>query len=347
LSYESEHPLPDGTRLSDVREFVRLLGYKKTGVMHSKQHGRFEEYHFFDEKDYRSWSGVELAIQINGKSLAVSTRTPISRSFYDLEHQNATIASLKKRFGGKFRSDEGSGRYLRPESLPPPPPASGCHLAFARFGSNLIRATFYLDSRNIAKQEAEEFLASMGLSATVLSNNMAASFIVTALEDYFKSTFVALLRYSTHKRSFFKSLTLKGDQLAAISDGKSGIEHQVAETMSFQNIAAVCRHFASLETKLDLAGILRRPYRKRRQSFFETIELLVSARHDFVHRAKLDLGLTDKRMYDLIYDLDVAMTRVYTRIIEYNDWPAMDRTWHLGNRKARERFKMNANRAAN
>jgi len=66
----------------------------------------------------------------------------------------------------------------------------------------------YLDSRNIAKQKGEEFLASIGMSATALGNNMAASFIVTALEDYFKSTFVTLLRYSRNKRSFFKNLTL-------------------------------------------------------------------------------------------------------------------------------------------
>jgi hypothetical protein len=86
----------------------------------------------------------------------------------------------------------------------------------------------------------------MGLSATVLSNNMAASFVVTSLEDYFKSTFVALLRYSPNKRSFFKSHMLKGDHLAAISDAKSSVEDQVAETMSFQNIAAVCRLFEKL-----------------------------------------------------------------------------------------------------
>jgi hypothetical protein len=339
MSYESEHSLPLGTRLADVREFVQLLGYKKTGVLPSATDGRFEDYYFSEEKDYKSWSGVELSIQIQDKSLTVSTRTTSGRSFFDLEHQNVTIARLKKRFGGTFRTDEGSGRYLRATSGPPPPPASGCHVAFAHFGHNLISTIFYLDSRNIKKQRGEELLARMGLSATVLSNNMAASFVVTSLEDYFKSTFVALLRYSPNKRSFFKSHMLKGDHLAAISDAKSSVEDQVAETMSFQNIAAVCRHFESLEPKLDLARPLRKPYRKRKQSFFELIEGIVSARHDFVHRAKLDLTLTDKRMYDVVYDLDVAITRLYTHIIEYFDWPEIERTWHLGNRRAVERFR--------
>jgi hypothetical protein len=346
MSYESEHELPPGTRLADVREFVQLLGYQKTGVLRSDEHGRFEEYYFFEDKDYKSWSGVGLAIQIQGRSLTVSTRTSVARSFFDLEHQNATIEKLKRRFGGKFRTDEGRGRYMRANSDAPPPAASGCHLAFARLGHNLIQTVVYLDARNITKQKGEEFLASVGMSATVLSNNMAASFIVTALEDYFKSTFIALLRHSPRKRSFFRNLMLKGDHLTAISDATSSVEDQVAETMSFQNITSVCRNFESLEPKLDLAGALRKPYRKRMRSFFEMIELLVRARHDFVHRAKLDLSLTDKRMFDLVYDLDVAITRLYSHIISFHDWPDMDRTWHLGNRKARERFKREASQKA-
>ncbi len=339
MSYESENFLPKSARLQDVREFVELLGYKKTGITHSKQYGRFEEYLYFDEEDYRSWIGVLLAIQVKGKLLVVSTRTTVARSYYDLEQQNRTIFHLRKRFGGYFRTDEGRGRYMRPESGPPTPAASGCHVAFERFGHNLIQGKVYLDARTFPKQyqgKADEFFAQIGLSPRLLSNNMLLPFIVAALEDYFKSTFVALLRYSARKQSFFKGLRLQGEHLVAISDGKA-VETQVAETLPFQRISSITRHFETLDPKLNLAGFLKRPYRRRKQSLYDLIETIVIARHNFIHRAQLDLSLTDKKMDDLIYDLDEAITRVYRGITSHYSWD-FDRGWYLGNRRAAKKF---------
>jgi hypothetical protein len=339
VSYESESFLPRSVRLQDVREFVELLGYKKTGITHSKQYGRFEEYFYFDDQDYRSWIGVLLAIQVKAKSLVVSMRTTVARSFYDLDHQNRTIFQLRKRFGGHFRTDEGKGRYMRPESGPPTPAASGCHIAFERFGHNLILGKMYLDARTFPKQyqgKADEFLAEMGMSPRLLSNNMLLPFIVAALEDYFKSTFVALLKYSPRKQTFFKGLRLQGDHLAAISDGKS-VESQVAETLPFQRISSIVRHFESLDPKVDLAGFLKKPYRRRKQSLYDLIEMLVTARHNFIHRAQLDSSLTDKKMDDLIYDLDEAISRVYKGVTNHYNWH-FDRGWHLGNRRAAKRY---------
>ena len=325
--------------MSDVREHIRLLGYAKTGVTNSEEYGRFEEYFYFDSKDYRCWTGVQLAIQIAGKPLVVSTRTSIARSFYDLQQQNRTIHQLKKRFGGSFQTDEGKGRYLRPRSGPPTPAASGCHIAFQRFGGNLIKAMMYLDARTFPKQfqgKSDELFTQMGMSPRLLSNNMLLPFIVASLEDYFKSTFIALLRYSSRKQSFFKNVRLQGDHLAAISDGKS-VEEQVAETLPFQRISALTRHFEALDPKLDLGSALRKPYRRRLQSLYELIEWVVVTRHNFIHRAQLDLTLTDKRMEDLFYDLDAAITRVYKHITGHYKW-AFDRGWYLGNRKARGKF---------
>src|SRR5438034_9788478 len=121
MSYESESLLSRGARLQDVREFVELLGYKKTGITHSKKYGRFEEYYYFDEKEYRSWIGVLLAIQVKNKSLVVSTRTTVARSFYDLNHQNRTIFKLRKRFADNFRTDKDNERNTLPNSGTPTP----------------------------------------------------------------------------------------------------------------------------------------------------------------------------------------------------------------------------------
>jgi|CXWL01.1.fsa_nt_gi hypothetical protein len=339
MSYESENILVPGTRIQDVREFVLLLGYAKSGVMKSEEYGQFEEYWWFDATDYRSWSGVELSIHRDDmKRVVVSTRTTVSRSYFDLNHQNNTISGIRKRFGGEFTTDEGRGRYLKPQSGPPPAPASGCYLAFNRFGHNLIKAKIYHEARDFPnhpprKWKGIEFL--QDLDPRTLANNTLVPFLVAAMEDYFKSTFIALLRYSARKEAFLKGVRLQGEQLLAISDGNATVEEQISETLSFQRLSAVCRHFETIDIKLDIAGTLRKPYRRRSRSLLESLESLVLSRHDFIHRATLDPTMTDVRIDGLIYDLEEAITRVYRRITEHYDW-FFDRGWSLGRQRRKK-----------
>lgn len=344
MRYESENFLEPKTRIEDVREFIELLGYVKSGILKSGEYGQFEEYWFFDEKDFRSWSGVSLSIHKDSKQIIVSTLTPIVRSYYDLVHQNHTISSLRKRFGGHFTTDEGRGRYLRPTSGPPSAPASGCHLAYERFGSNLIKAVVYLDARAFPKHPPRgrgDPLVVLGMDPRTLSNNLLIPFLVAALEEYFKSSFIALLRYSSRKDVFLKGIRLQGDQLLPLAEGKATLEEQIVQTLPFQRISAVCRHFESLDPKLDLSGILRRPYRRRRQSLFELLETTVVARHNFIHRAQLDTSLTDKRLYDLVDAIEAAITRVYRRITDHYRWQ-FDRGWSLGRRTVRAAAQLGA-----
>ncbi|MDO8531675.1 MAG: hypothetical protein Q7T26_05850 [Dehalococcoidia bacterium] len=336
MSYSSESILAPGTRIQDVREFVLLLGYAKSGALKSEEYGQFEEYRWFDATDYRSWTGVGLSIyRVDEERLAVETHTPIRRSYFDLNHQNNTISGIRKRFGGEFATDEGRGRYLRPRGEPPPAPASGCYLAFNRFGHNLFMAHTYHETRDFPNhplrsadgwKKGIEFLPNM--DPRTLANNTLVLFLVAAIEDYFKSTFIALLRYSARKDAVLKSIHLQGEQLLAVSNGQSTVEEQISETLSFQRLSAVCRHFEALDTKLDIAGALRKPYHRRSRSLFESLESLVLSRHEFIHRAALDPTMTDERIDGLFCDLDAAITRVYRRITEHYNW-FFAREWNL------------------
>jgi hypothetical protein len=338
MSYSSENTLPIGTAIKDVRELISLLGYRETGTLSDPEYGRFEEYWFFDETDYRSWSGVELSISPRAdRSIIVSTRSPLGRSYYDLVLQNKTISLIRRGFGGTFITDEGTGRYLRPGAPAPPPAASGSFLAFSRFGGNLTKAMMYIDARSFPKQPWDKnfklgFL--LEIDPRTLSNNLLVPFLVASLEDYFKSTFIALLRYSPKRETFFKSIRLSGEYLLAIADGAVSVEGATAEILPFQRISAICRHFDALDPKLDLAGALRKPYHRRAESLFDEIERLVLSRHDFIHRAALDLTLTDERIKDLIYDLEAAVIRCYCRITRHYGW-FFERTWFLGKRGSR------------
>jgi hypothetical protein len=157
MSYESTNQLPNDTRIKDVLEFIELLNYRR--VLHSKLKVSDEvaEYYFFEENEYKSWSGIDLSVfRKKSEGVVVYTRTNVSRSYYDLTHQNHTIRTLKRRFGGSFETDEGKGRYLHPRREPPLPQESGCYLAFQRFGSNLIKADIYLQGRVFPNKQWEK-----------------------------------------------------------------------------------------------------------------------------------------------------------------------------------------------
>jgi hypothetical protein len=106
-----------------------------------------------------------------------------------------------------FVTDEGKSRYLHPNNPAPKPEQSGCHLAFQQFGDNIIKASIYLSNRTFPNTKKEkgglEFLDQM--NPRLLSNNLLLPFLIASIEDYFKSTFIALLKYSNNKEMFFKN----------------------------------------------------------------------------------------------------------------------------------------------
>jgi hypothetical protein len=113
------------------------------------------------------------------------------------------------------------------------------------------------------------------------------------MEDYFKSTFVALLRYSGRKEVMLKNARLGSDHLLRISNGVSSVEECFAETLPFQNLKAVSDHFKALEPMLDIHGVLQKPYLRRKVSLFESVAELVRRRHGFVHHGEVHVEFDD------------------------------------------------------
>jgi hypothetical protein len=335
MSYESVTKLPHTSRVQDVQEFLKLLGFRRLLRPSFRIEGEIAQYYWFEETDYRSYAGVALSIYMDKDGqLAVYTRTVESRSYYDLEQQNRTIRSLKRRFGGTFETDFGKGRYFPPYGNPPTPPQAGCHLAFQRFGEGLIRADIYLMNREFPQEHWKhtgqiEFLDQM--NPRLLSNNLLLPYLVAVLEDYFKSTFVALLQYSDRKESFLRGGRLSSEHLLRISSGESSVEAAVAEVLPFQRISAICQHFKSLDPNLDLAGTLRKPYRRRKKSLFETLEELVLRRHAFIHQGRLDTSFDDADVKRTLDDLEESLVRCYRRITDYYGWE-FDQGWGRGKR---------------
>jgi len=321
MSYTSESVLKPGTSLSQVRELVSLLGYRKVtdGLVVP---GRTDSFFWFEEKDYRSFVGVELDIYRGARNrITVGTRSRISRSYWDLTHQNRTLKLLRDFFGGHFRSDAGRNRYWRPDRKPPTPLASGCFIARWRFNNALMRAKIYLDFRelkgDISKDKPSGFGFVDEMNPRLLSNNLLIPYVVAVWEDYFKSTFTAAFRYSTQRELALKRARLTHDQLEQIAAGSRSIERAVAETFTFQRPSAVAEYFKLLDPKLDIAGALRKPYRRRRISLYNSLESLVEGRHEFVHTGTINTGLFDAQLKKSLSDIEIAVDRAYEHIASH------------------------------
>ena len=337
MGYITENYLPTNVSIKDVSEFLELIKYMRIARPKSRDKNEIARYYFFEETDYKSWSGVSLSIYKKDENLTVFTHTPVGRSFFDLEHQNYTVRILKKFFGGTFITDEGKERYMQNIGKPPTPPQAGCHLAYHRFGINILKAYHYFDSRNFPNDQSEKtgILDIDEMNPRLLSNNLLIPFLISILEDYFKSTYVVLLKYSDKKEGVIKNSRIPPNGLIKIASNTATVEETIAESLSFQNITSICQNFKNLDSKLEIAGILRKPYRKRKISLFESLEEFVGRRHKFIHQAEMDVSFQDSDVKKSLDDFEEAVTRSYKYICDYYGWLFI-KTWFRGRKHSRK-----------
>ena len=328
MSYESKSILSKGTKLRQVREVIDLLGYKKVND-DLKVPNRTDCMMWVEKANYKTWVGVELGIYREKGVITVSTRSRLGRSYWDLTHQNKTLKLLKDMFGGYFETDAGRNRYWRPEEKAPSYLSSGCYLSRWQFNNALIKPRLYLQQRGLDQKNATpepsglEFLDQM--NPRLFSNNLLLPYLIAIWEEYFKSTFVALMKYSEHREASFKRAKLSQSQLEAIASGHQAVEQAFAESLSFQRPSIVGMNFKLIDPELDIASSLKKPYRRRKKSLYVSIEKIVEMRNNFVHTGQMDTSLTDNSIEQLIRDIEMAVDRAYDAIGEfYNFKPIRD-----------------------
>jgi hypothetical protein len=315
MSYTSESVLRKSASVARVQEIIELLGYKRVrdGL---KVPNRITGYMWHDETDYRSWAGVELDIYKTPKGpVKVSTRSTVSRSYWDLVHQNRTLKLLRDLFGGNFETDAGRNRYWRPEAPPPQPISSGCYLARWTFHNNMGKADIYMMNRKlegqIARDNSTGFDFMDQFNPRLLSNNLLVPYMIAVWEEFFRATFTACLRYSSQRETALKRAKLSHSDLEDIAIGSMQVERAVAEKFSFQRPSSIVEAFKLIDPKLDIGNPLQKPYRNRKVNLYNSIETLVEQRHQLVHTGDLNLKLFDKHLKTALSDLTEAVNRSY------------------------------------
>jgi hypothetical protein len=315
MSYNSESVLPKAVALVQIRDIVGLLGYKNINDSLDVP-GRIGSYFWYEEKDYHSYVGVELDIyRVSSGRITLTTRSRAGRSYWDLTQQNKTLKLIRDLLGGDFTTDAGRNRYWRPDGPPPPPLSSGCFIARWRFHNALGRARVYLTSRKFQGTIALE--ASSGLdfmdelNPRLLSNNFLLPYVVAIWEEYFRSTFAAALTYTKDREAVLRRARLSHEHLEQVILESQLIARVVADSFSFQRPSSIAEAFRLLDRKLDLAAAMRKPYRRRRTSLFDSIEALIEDRNRFVHTGRTNLKFFDTELNSALSDIEVAVNRAY------------------------------------
>jgi hypothetical protein len=321
MSYASESVLKRSAKLVQVEELIALLGYRKVddGL---KIPSRVGSYFWADNEDYRSYVGVELDLYRSPRGqIKVGTRSRLGRSYWDLIHQNKTLKAIRDLFGGHFTTDAGRNRYWRPDEKPPSPLASGCFIARWRFHNALGKARIYLMSRkfegDVAREKPSGLIFMDEMNPRILSNNFLLPYIVAIWEDYFRSTFAAALVYSSKREVALKRVRIDHGDLEKVVSKLQPIERAIAESFSFQHPKLVVENFKFLDSKLDLGSALRKPYRRRKMSLFDSIEILVQDRNIFVHTGRVNVKFFDPQLDVALSDIEVAVNRCYEYIARH------------------------------
>ncbi|MDQ2086873.1 HEPN domain-containing protein [Herbivorax sp. ANBcel31] len=316
MSYVSESILGDKAKVKHVREVIKLLGYERFQD-DLKTPNQTDAFFWSEQNEYKSYVGIELYISKENDLITVTTRTRAGRSYWDLVQQNTTIKYLRDLFGGYFTTDAGRNRYWHPESKPPTKRESGLFLARWIYNNALIKPKVYLDSRNldgkISREEPTGLAYMDEMNPRFFSNTLLIPYLVGIWEHYLKSSFIILLKCCENKKRIFKSVKITPLQLENISDEDLTIEEAIGDNLSFQRPKVVAENFKLIDENIDIAGILRKPYRKRKRSLYDSIDSIIDLRNHMVHSGLTDGSLTDARLKVIINDFEVAVDRIYDR----------------------------------
>ncbi|WP_294403957.1 hypothetical protein [uncultured Ruminococcus sp.] len=315
MGYDATNYLSPDISKKELADFIKSLGYSGKGT----------NYYFFKNDDYKYLCGVSLQISRTDNSISVYTRTPIYCSFYDLEFQNSTIRKIKKQFGGYFISENGRNRYFIIGTDNTTPPERGCYAAHERLSNRFNELLFLLDNVNQDYNQAEA-MESFGIpsSATLLSN-LSTTYLSSIIENYFRDLYVALIKYSDKKEKIITTSNINKYDLFEVSEGKLTIEDSVALSKSLQNIRKIDSYFRDINSKIDIKGVLSKPYHRRKETLFQTVERVLEQRHSLVHRLNVDISYKKENVISDIKSIQVALDRVYEHLCSIYNWTMINK----------------------
>ena len=313
MGFDATYYCPDNISINKLIDYLKLLRYEGSG----------NSYYFYSEDEYKYLYGVAAYISENDNQISVWLRTPIFCNYFDLEYLNSTLRQLRRRFGGSFISDEGKNRYFIKKYRQDSPAERGCFAAHFRLGNEFASLRSLL-LKYPDTDPSDKALEYMGLSSNAsLLANISLTYASSIIENYFRDLYIALLKYSEKKEKIISNTRFNNFDLFQVSEKKASIEQAVAFSKSFQNIHKINTHFKELDSRIDIYGILSKPYRNRKETLFQTINRVLEHRHALVHRLNVEMQYKQQEALKDIQSIEMAFDNIYEHICSVNNWPPL------------------------
>jgi hypothetical protein len=137
-------------------------------------------------------------------------------------------------------------------------------------------------------------------------------------EEYFRATFVVMLKWSDRKKDIFKSLRFNSEDLAEISEGLNSVEKIATRYVSFQSVNGINSAFDKISKDIKFTNLLKSTNPEK--DYFGRLQQLIEFRHQIIHSSLIDPTYCVKDFkddMDLVFDI---CTIFYEKLIELNNW---------------------------
>lgn len=295
---------------SAIEKLLMLMKYEKMG----------DAFYCGNDKEYKLYTGVYVWMcDQNKEEWVYRVRSPIFATGYDLNKINETLRGLKQYCEASFESDYGKNRYFQEGTLVKGA-ESGCYFAAERLYNNFSSLKYALSKYPDDTESEKTIYQINGIQTPGMFNaNVYSTYLCSLIEEYFRTTYIVLLKYSDRKEKIL-NVKFSPYDMVDISNGRKTVEEVFASMLSFQNIQKICSNFHALDNKLDIGQGLKKPYHNRKKNLYEQINEILERRHGLVHRLELDDNYSTKNLQKDIQDVAFAIKRVYEYLCQYYDW---------------------------
>lgn len=308
MGYDATIYYKQGTKKSKIEDFLILLGYKKFNK---------EIYYHYNNDDYKSLCYVHATFNNNSDVIQVSLRTLIHCSDYDLYFMNKTLREMRRFFDCYFYSDEGKCRYFKHDDIKTKAEA-GCYKAFFNLENEFTTLRLFiqlLENNDMYKNFPTDMVGRLN-NPFYKIRAMALPYLATIIEEYFRETYLALLKYSNKKDKILKNIRISNNGI----NGDEEIEAIFSRSLSFQNAKRIVDNFKELDSNITIHGVLSKPYRRRKETLFVTLDRVLNKRHSFIHSNLVDLFYENSDLEKDISSIEVALERVFEHLCNLYDW---------------------------
>lgn len=299
---------------NNVIVILEMLNYKKI---------KKDYYYFINDEDYKSLYGNSCEFYTDKDKLCMHLRTPIWASNYDLYYMNETVKTIKKFINIRFETDEGKNKYFRYDRIIVKGEA-GVYKVFFDIENDFERMKLYtqiMKDSNVIKNNKDlkkihyeiDYIES-------LFSTMGLPYLCSVIENYFRNIFIVLFKYSENKEKVLKNIKSNLYDIEKVCEKEISMEEAVARTMSFQNIGKIINNFLLIDSNLDIKSCLWKPYKRRKESLYETLNRVLEQRHSFIHSKFVAYKYELENFEKDIELVEEALRRVYKCIVQYYKW---------------------------